>query len=292
VTTTPEAEEAVAELVWEIFGTPPSIYSDVETRTCTVSEYLEQKPAWVEERSRLIAGLERIRRYGLDLGRGELSLRRVRRQDWAESWKRHFEPIEIGRALLVKPSWSRRRVKAGQVVVVLDPGLSFGTGQHATTRFCLRELARLRKANAALLDVGTGSGILAIAAAKLGYSPVIALDYDREAVAIARANARRNRVEDLIRFRHEDVTRPARGRRMRYAVVCANLIGNVLLEARERLLDCIEPGGVIIVAGILRGEFEGIRTAYEAVGVRLVAQRSEKEWCSGSFKRSRRKADE
>jgi len=133
--------------------------------------------------------------------------------------------------------------------------------------------------------VGTGSGILAIAAAKLGYSPVTALDYDPEAVAVARANARRNRVEGLIRFRREDVTRPARGGRMSYGVICANLIGNVLLEARERLLDFLEPGGVIVVAGILSGEFGGIRRAYEAAGMRLVARRSEKEWCSGSFKK-------
>ena len=140
----------------------------------------------------------------------------MRREDWAESWKRHFKPIEIGDALLVKPSWSKRRPRKNQAVVILDPGLSFGTGQHPTTAFCLREIVRLKLAKErgrlarefktrhhadepsalqSFLDIGTGSGILAIAAAKLGYQPVHAFDFDAEAVRIARANARANRVQ-------------------------------------------------------------------------------------------------
>ena len=121
----------------------------------------------------------------------------IRHEDWAESWKRHFKPIEIGRRLLIKPSWSRRRPKPHQQVVVLDPGLSFGTGQHPTTAFCLAEVARLVKNAPArsFLDIGTGSGILAIAAARLNYQPIWAFDFDPEAVRMARANAQTNQVE-------------------------------------------------------------------------------------------------
>jgi ribosomal protein L11 methyltransferase len=270
----------------EVFGFQPVSYVDYETRAATVTIYSEQEAELSKKRrARLKSGLREIDRSELKIGSGRLSLARVRRQEWAESWKRHFKPIEIGKALLVKPSWSRRQAKAGQAVVVLDPGLSFGTGQHATTRFCLRELARLREARTsqALLDIGTGSGILAIAGTKLGYRPVAALDYDAEAVAIARANARRNRVEKVIRFRREDVTRPRQSGRTRYAVICANLIANVLLEARDRILCWLEPGGVVILAGILKDEFDAIRKSYEAAGARLAARQSEKEWCSASF---------
>jgi len=235
----------------------------------------------------LSSGLQKIEQCGLDIGRGQVALARVRREDWAESWKRHFKPIEIGATLLVKPSWSRRRAKSGQATVVLDPGLSFGTGQHATTRFCLRQLTRFRnrRVSQAFLDVGTGSGILAIAAAKLSYGPVSALDYDAEAVAIACVNARRNGVERLIRFYRKDITKPRRKSRRRYTVICANLIANVLLSARDWICERLAPGGVVIVAGILKAEFRQVRVAYEAKGVRLVAQRIEKEWCSASFKR-------
>src|SRR5882762_5110446 len=158
VTTTDEAEEAVVVLLAETFGTQPSAYADRETRKATVTLYFEQKPVLSkEQRARLSSGLQKIEQCGLDIGRGQVALARVRREDWAESWKRHFKPIEIGATLLVKPSWSRRRAKSGQATVVLDPGLSFGTGQHATTRFCLRQLTRFRnrRVSQAFLDVGT-----------------------------------------------------------------------------------------------------------------------------------------
>ena len=127
-----------------------------------------------------------------------MRLNKVPPEDWAESWKRHFKPIEIGGDLLILPSWSKRKPKTGQAVVVLDPGLSFGTGQHATTSFCLNEIVKLRRSSKAselsLLDGGTGSGILAIAAAKLGYKPVEAFDFDPVSVRVARANATSNGV--------------------------------------------------------------------------------------------------
>ena len=147
--------------------------------------------------------MTRIKSCGLQIGAGKFALAKVRRENWAESWKRHFKPIEIGGELLIKPSWSKRRAKKNQAVLILDPGLSFGTGQHPTTSFCLEQLVQHRtiKADQSFLDIGTGSGILALAAAKLGYSLVEAFDFDPEAVAIARTNARRNRVSDKIMSR-------------------------------------------------------------------------------------------
>ena len=286
VTTSAEAEEAIVALLAEIFQRQPSVYTDQETKRSSVTIYFEQKPVLSNDvRRRLGSGLAYIKRCGLAVGSGRLSLKRLRPENWAESWKRHFKPIEVGSRLLVKPSWSRRPAKYGQKMVILDPGLSFGTGQHATTRFCLGELVRLQdpRASQAFLDVGTGSGILAIAAAKLGYKPVNALDYDPEAVAVARDNARRNRVDALIRFRREDITKPSPRSPRAYDVICANLIANVLLDCRVWLVNQLKPGGVLVVAGILRTEFQRIRDAYESLGLRLISRRSEKEWYSASF---------
>src|SRR5262249_42097181 len=157
---------------------------------------------------------------------------------------------EIGSSLLIRPSWSRHRVRPGQGTVVLDPGLSFGTGQHPTTAFCLEQLVacRRRAESQSFLDIGTGSGILAIAAARLGYSPIQAIDCDAEAVRIACANARKNRVEKRIHFSQRDVAklpvRPAR----KFSLVCANLISTILLAHQKQILAQVEEKGVLVVA--------------------------------------------
>ena len=209
----------------------------------------------------------------------------MRREDWAESWKRHFKPIEIGNALLVKPSWSKKLPRKNQAVVVLDPGLSFGTGQHPTTAFCLREVARHRKTGArrSFLDMGTGSGILAIAAAKLGYSPVYAFDFDPEAVRVARANARANGVHKKLRIARRDVTKlpihPAR----QYDLICANLISTLLISERRRMVAQLNRGGTLVLAGILKPEFSQVQKVFEKLGLKLAARKIENEWCSGSF---------
>ena len=146
VTTAPDAEDAVSELLGTLFCQPASSYTDADTQQVTVSVYLPQRPPRpVAARRELVLGLERITRDGLDIGAGRVSLKRIRRTDWAESWKRHFRPMAIGSALLLKPGWSRRRPRKGQAVVVLDPGLSFGTGRHPTTAFCLRQLVARRR---------------------------------------------------------------------------------------------------------------------------------------------------
>src|SRR5262245_1823291 len=138
----PEAEEAVVALLGDLFGQAPTVFADARTGRTSAAVFLDgRRPPPLPQRRALRAGLRRIREYGLDLGSGRVSVCQVLREDWAESWKRHFTPIEIGRRLLVRPSWSRRQAKPGQAAVVLDPGLSFGTGQHPTTRFCLEQIA-------------------------------------------------------------------------------------------------------------------------------------------------------
>jgi len=169
VTTSSSAEEAVSEILTERFGKSASSYTDFETGISRVSIFFETKPLFPRrERQALAGALARLKEYGLESGPAALSLERIRNRDWAESWKRHFKALEIGPRLLIKPGWVRRRARKGQAVVVLDPGLSFGTGNHPTTEFCLRALAAGRKTGQrqSFWDVGTGSGILAIAAAK------------------------------------------------------------------------------------------------------------------------------
>ncbi len=146
VATSPEAEDAVGELLASAFGQAAACYYDLEKQTSLVSVFIEQgKFSPVGARREIAAGLKRIAGFGLNIGAGKIEIAKVKREDWAESWKRHFHPMEIGKTLLVKPSWSKKRPAKNQAVVILDPGLSFGTGQHPTTSFCLNEIARCRK---------------------------------------------------------------------------------------------------------------------------------------------------
>ena len=283
VATTPEAEDAIVELLQRLLGPGATAYTDLETGRTTVALYLARKPEPALHAT-LSAGLADIRRCGLKTGPGRISVRKIRRAEWAEAWKRHFKPIEIGSALLIKPGWSRRRPRKGQAVIVLDPGLGFGTGQHPTTAFCLRQVAARRDpaVRQSFLDIGTGSGILAVAAARLGYSPVEAIDCDPEAVRAARANARRNRVLDRIRLRRADLTRLP-SPRAQYDLICANLISTLLVSERQRILAHLTADGTLVIAGILKTEFAAVRKTFEAAGLALVASRAEREWRSGAF---------
>ena len=307
IATLPDAEDAVGELLCACFQQPTATYTDLETGITTITAYLPKKPDWTATHKVLKSGLARIKSCGLSIGAGMASLEKVRRENWAESWKRHFQPLVIGSSLLVKPSWSKRRAKKNQAVVILDPGLSFGTGQHPTTGFCLRQVAACapklqapnskfqKRTNASpstlgprlstpsFLDIGTGSGILAIAAAKLDYAPVEAFDFDPEAVTVALANARRNQVSGKLQIRKADVTRLPMRSKQKYSLVCANLISNLLISEQPRILTTLSPHGVLVLAGILQTEFDRVQNSFEKAGLKLLTACTEKEWRSGAF---------
>jgi ribosomal protein L11 methyltransferase len=285
VMTTAEAEDAVGELLASVLTRAPATYFDLENQTSRVSVFVEQgRFSPTDTRKEIAAGLERIQGFGLNIGVAEIEIARIKREDWAESWKKHFKPIEFP-SLLIKPSWSKKRPAKNQAVVILDPGLSFGTGQHPTTSFCLHEITRCLKSGGkhSLLDIGTGSGILAIAAARLGYAPVRAFDFDPESVRVAKANARKNRVDGKILLTRGDITKlplkPAR----QFDLVCANLISNLLIAERQRIVNRLKPTGTLVLAGILAGEFAGVESAFAKSKLKLHSSRVENEWCSGSF---------
>lgn len=285
ITTTAEAEEAAIEALAAEFGVPASCYTDFETHIAQVSAYLDTKPAKLPAALKSIrARLNAAKQVGLRIGAGTVEFREMKRENWAESWKRHFKPLAIGNALLLKPSWNKRKAKPGQRVIVLDPGLSFGTGHHATTSFCLREVVRFcARGGGSFLDIGTGSGILAIAAAKLGAKPIEAFDFDPEAVRVAHENARRNRVADRLKLAQQDVTKIPRTPPRRADLICANLISNLLVQERDRIIARVAPTGTLVLAGILQTEFALVQKHFEVAGLKLVRRRDEKEWSSGAF---------
>jgi ribosomal protein L11 methyltransferase len=265
---------------------PPSVFRDEKTGRILVTAYPKRLPA---SRRRLAAGLadevKRLRTFGLDPGRIRIAIKPLPRCNWAESWKRHFKPIEIGNHLLIKPGWSRRPARRGQRVVILDPGLSFGTGHHPTTSFCLERIAKCRRVGSkqSFLDIGTGSAILAIAAAKLGYGPVLAFDCDPEAVRAACGNLRKNRVAARVALRRGDLGRwPLRARR-RYDLVCANLTSDLLLAHAKKIRNLVCPGGRLVIAGILGREFPEVCAKFRRFNLTFEEGRVHSIWRSGQF---------
>lgn len=270
-------EMSVCALFESRFGAA-AVYQDADTGALTVSAYVAELGAAPAALRRQLAG-------DLSVHPRDIFVRLLPREDWATSWKRHFQPIVIGSQLLIKPSWSRRRARPGQRVLILDPGLSFGTGQHETTAYCLRHLCALMRrspAPASFLDIGTGSGILALAAAKLGCKSVEAFDFDPDAVRAARANARRNRVDTRIRFRRADLTTVPLPRR-RFGLICANLTYDLLASQAGRISRLLTPGGSLIVAGILTSQFHIVTKSFQRFDLTLVESDVSNNWRSGQF---------
>ncbi len=189
--------------------------------------------------------------------------------DWAERWREFHRPLVLGRRLSVRPPWEPPGDT--EIDVVIDPGQAFGTGAHATTRLCL-ELILSLPAGGSFLDLGCGSGVLAITAAKLGFDPVLALDYDAASIAAATENARRNGVDVEIR-RHDLRSEPTPAA----DTVAANLLASLLLEWTPRLTD---PPPRLIASGILVGEADRVAEAFAATGLRQARRLERGDWAA------------
>ena len=218
------------------------------------------------------------------------SLKELPREDWAESWKRFFRTRRVSPRIVVRPSWQPARSGPGDCVIAMDPGMSFGTGQHATTRGCLRLLdaGAPRPGTASFLDIGCGSGILAIAAAKLGFREIAAIDNDPAAIRCARANARANGVSGAIAFRVADFRR--RRARRAYDVVAANLLGPLLVEGAAALVRTLSrrPAARLIASGLLAGQEAEVRRAFAACGLHPRDRVAQGGWVTLAFSRNGR----
>ncbi len=209
------------------------------------------------------------------------SARQVQEEDWAESWKQFFQVEHIGRRLVIRPTWREYSPQPGEVVLDLDPGMAFGTGQHPTTRLCLVALEELVRQGIDVLDLGCGSGILSLAAAKLGARSVLALDTEAVAVDATRANAALNGVETLAR-----VERGSLGERWPFSgdqaaiaeLIVANISAGVLVELAPALAAALRPGGTLIGSGVVAERLDEVLLAFAAAGLAVERIESEADW--------------
>ncbi len=201
----------------------------------------------------------------------------MREEDWATAWKQHYKPLRMGRHILICPAWEQVNPQPDDLVLLMDPGMAFGTGLHPTTRMCLEVVEELAQPGMTTLDLGTGSGILSIAAAKLGAAPILALDTDEVAVRSAHQNCAANRVAELIQVKKGSLD--SLKSTQQWDLVLVNILATVIVKLfGEGLAEHIRPGGLIVLAGIIEEQGPDVLAAMKENEIELVEQRRIKDW--------------
>jgi len=223
----------------------------------------------------LQTALAKLPDFGV-IGAGtELTLKYVEEADWANAWKAFYKPFRVGRRLIVTPPWESPELASDDIPLVIDPGMAFGTGSHPTTQLCLIALEDYVQLGQSVADVGTGSGILAIAAAKLGASPVAANDNDTLAVRIAGENAAANHVTVAVT---EALTLGT------YHILVANILADVIIGLADELISRLKPGGLLIASGIIDTREADVQNALQALSLFHVETRRQGEWVALVFR--------
>ena len=267
--------EAVSELFNRYYGAVLSTDFDEalgNAPVVTVRTYLPMDAEGVRTKQRIEEALWHLSQiYPLP----PPQFRELAEEDWANAWKKYYHVLRVGQRIVIKPLWQEYRPEPDEIVVVLDPGMAFGTGLHPTTRMCLQALEEHLKPGARVLDLGTGSGILAIAAAKLGASSVLALDKDLLAVRAAQANVKSNEVQNIINVELGSLDKAAG----KFDLALVNILARVIIElVNQGLVDRIGPSGLMILAGFIEEQEAEVAAALREHGVAIVERRQEKDW--------------
>ncbi len=264
-------------------------YSDIDLKTCygdlidesilnadktiaSVSVYLPAERSVPE----CIAFLkERFAQVGLD--GAAIETVGVNEEDWANTWKAYYKPIKIGRRLVIVPAWEKYTAAEGELIVRMDPGMAFGTGTHETTRLVIRMLEDYTKPGCRMLDVGTGSGILAICASKLGAAECKAYDIDPMAVRVANENIKDSglsnitcEVSDLLK--QADMSRP-------YDLICANIVADIIIRMTPDVAPFMHENTVLLASGIISERAQDVIDCFEQNGYRIVEKLTDNGWC-------------
>jgi ribosomal protein L11 methyltransferase len=269
-----DAADAVANFLMEM-GSPGLEVEEVDDRTILKGYFRGEAEGSCRQLARYLKDLKSMGLSGDHEGPRQAFLAE---EDWLSSWRSHFGVLRIGRRLLIKPSWETVTAAAGQLVIVIDPQMAFGTGEHPTTRFCLQTLEKLVHEGDLVLDLGTGSGILAIAAVKLGAKRVLGLDIDPQAIVTARENARINGVSTKVDFSCSSLDPDVRSKR--FDLVVVNINSEVVLPLLQELKRVLNSKGHIILSGLLVDEEGLLRRSLSASGLRLLQLERQGEWLS------------
>lgn len=219
---------------------------------------------------------------GVNTAPAVLTTAELQDEDWSDTWKQYFHTEKPGERVVIKPTWEEYEPKDDEVVIELDPGAAFGTGTHATTSMCIRQLEKLVKPGMTVFDVGTGSGILSIISAKLGAKNIQAVDYDDSVLKIVEENLEQNNVQDIISVAQSDLMQNVHGKA---ELVIANIIADIIIRLFDQLDEHLEQGGTLLTSGIIEDRIEDVLAAAEKHGYGVVERLENKGWACITFKR-------
>lgn len=277
------ASAPAVETALELASIPMSQWIKVDKGVTVFQSFHEKSREATALAAFLRAGMKSL----LPGGRARVSIARIANKDWKESWKKGFKTEKISARITIKPSWAKPLKQKTACVIELDPGMSFGTGRHFTTRFCLRMIDKLalRLPGASFCDLGCGSGVLSIAAAKLGFSNIHSIDIDPSAVMIAKENLELNGVGDKVKCLAASVS-DARFK-MKFQVIAANLDSPTLTSLSGVIPGLFQKGCVshLILSGLTPSQYPAIKKLYGAAGFKESYTAKSREWQSGLFVR-------
>lgn len=247
---------------WELCDIPEQENTEIVTVSAYYADDEKLRDRLKQIESELAAVEERIGSFRF----GNIRFRSLSEKDWANEWKQYFHVTHVGESLVIKPSWEEYNPKEGEHVIKIDPGMAFGTGTHHTTNMCMARLEKVLPANAEVFDVGTGSGILAIAAALLGAKSVKAVDIDAVAVRVARENIADNGLEDKIEVKEGDLLRGTEGQA---DVIIANIIADIIIMLLKDIPGKLKDDGIFLASGIISDRRADVEAAAAEVGMKV-----------------------
>lgn len=229
--------------------------------------------------ARIQSKLEKVKTMDIGFDPGTLAIHTetVDEQDWENEWKKYFKPTRVSDFVVVKPTWEEYTPEADEIIVEIDPGMAFGTGAHETTRMCIAMLEEYLEPGNAVMDIGCGSGILSIAAAKLGAGAVLALDADSVAVESAKKNVAINHKENIILVERADILRDT-PTDARFHIVVANIIADVIIRLNESVHKYLTRPGIYIVSGIIAERLDEVLASLNSLGLRSIKVTKMGEW--------------
>lgn len=274
-----------SEMLNELLSALPFQYcvnDDLETATTLYRVYYDTEKEGKELMKVLCENLKEWKKLGIECSESYFSS--IKNENWMEVWKRYFKVLKITPGLVVKASWLEYIPEGNEKVIEIDPEMSFGTGSHETTQFCMKAIERFSDAaDKSFLDAGCGSGILAITAALCGFSPIYAFDNDKESMETTMKNLTRNNIKEKVNFSISDIA--GYNPEMKFGLVAANIISGVLIANCSKLKSWIKPNGYLILAGILKNDYTEVKKAFEDDEFLQIYSDTEKEWTGGIFQK-------
>lgn len=222
----------------------------------------------------------------IDLGRLEITTKTINDEDWANNWKQYFKPFTISDKIIIKPSWEELAEPSdGKIILEIDPGMSFGTGQHQTTRLCIEQIIKYMKKDMEVLDLGCGSGILSIASLLLGAKNCVGIDIDENAIHIAKENAERNNIyEDRFTVYYGDIKEDKELKEKigykKYDIIAVNIIAQIIMSMSEYFPMFLKKGGLVIASGIIEKYLQDVINNFQSLGFEIVEINKSEDWVS------------